>query len=776
MESQFKPNLAIKYGLCLASLSTVLLELMLTRIFSASAGYHFAFMIVSMTMFGMTLGALLTWIKREKEQQENQLIKILKRNCFCFGLSILLAYCLQVQVSNNIVAIGAQMWVLLTFLLYSLPFYFSGRVISICLTRFQEVGKLYAFDLVGAALSCPLVALGLLYVDAPMLLESASVFAALAMVLFSLHGRSIPDAKTLVGSLVIIIVYGITLLFQPPIKVANVSAPVEYVKWSPIGRVVATEVKGAPVTWSKVATLEGKKLPPIDQKGLYIDWGAMTIMTAGNAGQAAFDVIAKDITGLGNYLRPAGTLFVIGVGGGRDILTGLEYKQKTIDGIEVNPAIVDMLRVKYADFTGNLASKPGVTLINDEARNWLARSDKKYDVIQCSLVDTWAASSSGAFMLTENVLYTKEAFELYIRHLTKTGVLSILRWGDEKEPAQVSRMLKLAVAALQGIGVKDVDKHIILVAAPFSLSDHAIGAMLLSLSPFEQKDIDTIVKFAKEQDYKLLLIPGGQSVEPFVSILKSDATNDPDLPTDDKPFFFSPSKTGQVQSSLAEPAQERGLDLLKFTLLITTFLVILTIVLPAWVMTRRHHGTLKNTVLSAVYFSCLGIAFMLVEVGMIQRLTILLGNPTYGLSVVLFSLLLASGAGSYVVQILCDRGVKTKRLMLICLLASSILVVSSALFCNYALPALDSTTLLQRILVAVLVASLPGFFMGWAFPLGLNYFTKDNKELGPWLWALNGATSVLGSIFAAIISITQGIKVTIASGGLLYLLALLGLL
>jgi len=115
-------------------------------------------------------------------------------------------------------------------------------------------------------------------------------------------------------------------------------------------------------------------------------------------------------------------------------------------------------------------------------------------------------------------------------------------------------------------------------------------------------------------------------------------------------------------------------------------------------------------------------------------------------------------------------------LMLVCLLASSILVVASALFCNYVLPALDSTTLIERILVAVLVASLPGFFMGWAFPLGLNYFTRDNQELGPWLWALNGATSVLGSIFAAIISITQGIKVTIAAGGILYILALAGLL
>jgi hypothetical protein len=776
MESQLKPNLSIKYGLCLASLATVLLELMLTRIFSASAGYHFAFMIVSMTMFGMTLGALITWIKRSKEQEESQVTKVLTRNCFFFAISILFAYCAQIQVSNNMTAIGPEKWVILTFLLYSLPFYFSGRVISICLTRFQEVGKLYAFDLIGAALSCPLVALGLLYVDAPLLLESSSLIAALAMVLFSMRGKPMAEPKSLTAAAAVAAVFGVTLFFQPPIKLSNVTAPVEYVKWSPIGRVVATEVKGPPVTWSKVATLAGQKLPPIDQKGLYIDWGAMTVMTAGNAGQATFDIIAKDITGLGNYLRPQGSLFVIGVGGGRDILTGLQYKQKTIDGIEVNPAIVDMLRRKYADFTGNLAAQPGVSLINDEARNWLARSDKKYDVIQCSLVDTWAASSSGAFMLTENVLYTKEAFELYVRHLTDKGVLSILRWGDDKEPAQVSRMLKLAVAALQGIGVKDVSKHIILVAAPFSLSDHAIGAMLLSLNPFEQKDIDSILQFAKEQDYKLLLVPGGEAVEPFASILNENAISDPDLPTDDKPFFFSPTKTGQVKSSLAEPAQERGLDLLKFTLVLTTILVLLTIVIPAWVMTRRHHGTLKNTVLSAVYFSCLGIAFMLVEVGLIQRLTILLGNPTYGLSVVLFSLLLASGTGSYVVQILCDRGFKTKMLMVASLSGSAVLVIASALFCNFALPALDSTPLPMRILIAILVASLPGFFMGCAFPLGLTYFTRDNKEAGAWLWALNGATSVLGSIFAAIISITQGIKITIGAGGLMYLLALLSLL
>lgn len=760
----------------MASLATVLLELMLTRIFSASAGYHFAFMIVSMTMFGMTLGALITWIKRAKEQAEDQIIRTLERNCFLFAFSILVAYCAQIQVSNNINAIGPERWMILTFLLYSIPFYFSGRVISICLTRFQEVGKLYAFDLIGAALSCPLVAIGLRYVDAPSLLESASVIAALAMVLFAIKDKAAPPAKSLIGAALVLIAFIVTLFFQPPIQVANVTAPVEYVKWSPIGRVVATDYKGAPVTWSKVATIEGKKLPPVEQKGLYIDWGAMTVMTAGNSGKAAFELIAKDITGLGNYLRPESSLFVIGVGGGRDILTGLEYKQKKIDGIEVNPAIVEMLTKKYADFTGNLATREGVSLINDEARNWLARSDKKYDVIQCSLVDTWAASSSGAFMLTENVLYTKEAFELYVKHLTKNGVLSILRWGDDKEPAQVSRMLKLAVAALKGLGINDAEKHIILVAAPFSLSEHSIGAMLLSLSPFEQSDIDKIVKFAKEQDYKLLLVPGRDAVEPFTSIVKSDAINDPDLPTDDKPFFFSPTKTGQVKSSLAEPAQERGLDLLKFTLVLTSLLVILTIVIPAWVMTRNHRGSLKSTVLSALYFSCLGIAFMLAEVGFIQRLTILLGNPTYGLSVVLFSLLLASGAGSYVVQTFCDKGIKVKRLMLICLVASAVLVISSAMFCNFALPMMDAAPLAQRMIVAVLVVSLPGFFMGWAFPLGLSYYTQENKELGPWLWALNGATSVLGSIFAAIISITYGIKVTIASGGLLYLLALLGLL
>lgn len=775
MESLIKPSLATKYGLCLASLATVLLELMLTRIFSASAGYHFAFMIVSMTMFGMTLGALVTWVKRNHDA--SQVEAQLKSNCFYFAISILISYCLQIQVSNYLNAIGPMVWITVTFLLYSCPFYFSGRVISLCLTRFKEVGKLYAFDLIGAAISCPLVAFGLLYVDAPTLLTSASVIASIAMICFAYKKNASTNRNLFISALAVCLLFGASRLVQPSINVANTDQPVDYVKWSPIGRVVATNFTGVPVTWSKVTAIESQKLPPIPQKGLYIDWGAMTVMTSGDASKENLKQISQDVTGIGNLLRPSSSLFVIGVGGGRDILTGLEYNQKEIDGAEVNPAIVDMLRIRYGAFTGNLADRPGVTLVNDEARNWLARSGKKYDVIQCSLVDTWAASSSGAFMLTENVLYTKEAFDLYLKHLKDDGVLSMLRWGDENEPAQVERMLKLAASALRSRGITDVEKHIMLVAAQFSLSDHSIGALLVSPKPFSQKDIDTILNFSKNQQYKLLLVPGVAAVEPFKAITQDTAIlSDPELPTDDKPFFFSPTKTGKMKSSLGEPVQERGLDLLKFTLLLTSILVLLTIVIPAYLMTRRHLGALKTTIKSAFYFSCLGIAFMLVEVGMIQRLTILMGNPTYGLSVVLFSLLLSSGLGSYFVQSLVDKGIAEKKLMIVSLVASALLTMAVSYTSFYVLPSLDSISLPERILVAVVISALPGFFMGWAFPLGLNYFTRENKEIGSWLWALNGATSVLGSIFAAIISITYGIKVTIASGGILYLLALLGLL
>jgi hypothetical protein len=764
-------------GLCLTAMATVLLELVLTRLFSATVGYHFAFMIVSLTMFGMTLGALVTLVQSapDADSVSNSLVT----NAYLFAISVIAVFLGYNVGSPLMLAAGPLIWITLSFVLFSIPFYFSGICICLCLSRFQEVGKLYSADLIGAGLSCPLLVIGLSFTDGQGVLTCAGLLAGLGGLCFAAHKKIGARRDSETGRLLnlggVIVVFCTAALFLPrfPINI-GVDQPIEYVKWSPVGRVVVTTFEGPAVSWAKVPI---RNPPQVDQKGLYIDFGAFTVMTSGKATIAQLETLKRDITAVGNYLRPGTSLFVIGVGGGRDVLTGLLFGQRSIDGIEVNPAIVHMLTRKYADFVGHLGEKPGVNIINDEARNWLARSDKRYGLIQCSLVDTWSASSSGAFMLTENVLYTKEAFELYLKHLEPRGILSFLRWGDEHEPGQILRMLNLAKYATSRMGITDFGSHLILIGAPYRIGDHTIGDMLVSLQPFSSDDIERVQKLAEQEGFKLLWLPAKAgdkpvaAVEPFASLIRNQNTFNPGMPSDDSPFFFTPVNPSNNESSMAEPAQGKGLALLLFTFCLSIILVVSTIVVPAWTKMRLKLGSLREIVISAAFFAFVGLAFMQVEVGQIERLTVMLGNPTYSLSVVLFALLLASGIGSYLAEVLQRKGHDPVSLLRQGLISSMILVAVSALASLFLLQSLAAAQTSLRIIAAIALVSIPALFMGWGFPLGMTIFTRKNPNAGAWFWAINGTASVLGSVLAAIFSITLGITATMMIGSGFYFLA-----
>jgi hypothetical protein len=248
------------------------------------------------------------------------------------------------------------------------------------------------------------------------------------------------------------------------------------------------------------------------------------------------------------------------------------------------------------------------------------------------------------------------------------------------------------------------------------------------------------------------------------------------MPTDDRPFFFTPVKPSQSESSIAEPAQGKGLALLLFTFIQAAILVVSVIVFPVLKKFRRKLGTLKQAAASGLFFASLGAAFMLIEVAQVQRLTILLGNPTYGLSVVLFALLLASGAGSFVVQMLIDRGQSPRKLLIIALICAACLSFATAWIFGNLLGTLEAAQLGSRMAAAIPLVALPGFFMGWGFPLGMTIFTRDAPTGGAWFWAINGSTSVLSSVLAAIISIIWGIETTLVVGAVGYLIALIALL
>ena len=733
-------------------MAVVLLELDLTRLFSVSAGYHFAFMIVSITMFGLTIGALVTILMVGEEEEKVR--SSLHLNSALFGLSVPLSLALQIFINRQMEAIGPFWWIGITFLTFSVVFYFAGVCLSLCLSRFQSVGRLYCIDLLGAAVSCPLLVLGLTMTSALNVMIICGLLAAVASLVFRAQSH---NPRTIISSALPLVVCTAMLFVPLPVFKKVTNAPVEFEKWTPLGRVIVTDERIAEFTW-------GKNQDPIKvkQKALFIDSGAMTVITKYSDKPGALQSLRKDLTAVGNQLRPGGELFVIGAGGGRDIITGLLYEQKVIDAAEVNPAIVDMIKGRYSDFVGKLHERKGVNIVNDEARVWLARSDRKYSLIQCSLVDTWAASSSGAFMLTENSLYTREAFELYLSKLKPNGVFSVIRWGDEKQPSELLRIAGLARCAMNAQGIEDTSSRVMLISAASTFEEANMGLLLVSPSPFSGEDIEKIKEICQQRDYKILWLPDGAGVEPFISFMKNP-NPEADLPTDDRPFFFS--TFGHAQDL------NRGMALLAFTLLLSIVLVAFSIVVPLWLTVGRNLRKEGFFFPSMLYFSALGIGFMLIEVGLIQRLTIFLGSPTYGLTVVLFALLLASGAGSFFAQRRIDAGSTPARLASTGTLLSSVSALAITFLSLYVVSAFPTQTLMTKVLISIVMVGIPGFFLGWCFPLGMITFGEKDVKSGAWYWGINGATSVLGSVAAAMISMQFGITYTLAIGACVYLIA-----
>ncbi len=753
-----KPDWHISLALFLFAMAVVLLELVLTRLFSVSTGYHFAFMIVSITMLGMTIGAIYTFIKVPREQ--DKVLKALTVSASLFAVSVPLAFALQLLYNRSMETVGPFGWIGATFITFSLPFVFAGICLSLCLSRFQSVGRLYAYDLLGAACSCPLLVFGLTVASGPAVMMACGVIASLSSVLFAKRSGTISVKTALLPGLATILCIAVLVSPLPDFRSVT-DGKIEYVRWTPLGRVVVTEESASVFTWGKHK--EGAAKVP--QKGLFIDSGAMTVITKFSDDPNQMAPLREDLTAVGNDLRPNNSLFVIGAGGGRDIISGLLFGQKTIDAAEVNPAIVEMIKGKYADFVGRLHEKPGVNIVNDEARVWLAKSGKKYGLIQCSLVDTWAASSSGAFMLTENVLYTKEAFKVFLDHLEPKGVLSVIRWGDEKRPEEILKLAGLARSALQASGIENAKERIMLIGAPSTFEGNWMGLMMMSPDPFTAEDISRIEQICKERDYKILWLPNGNGKEPFTTYMNSTSIATGDLPNDDRPFFFT--SAGHDQNI------NEGVAILIFTFMLAFILVVVTILLPLWLRIGKKMAKQQLFFQSAIYFTALGMGFMLVEVGLIQRLTIFLGSPTYGLTVVLFALLLSSGAGSYFMQSKVDSGGNPEKLARMALLLTGVLTFATCFATLYFTPVMPAAGLIERVVLSLLAVAVPGFFMGWCFPLGMTLFAKEDVELGAWFWGVNGATSVLGSIVAAIISIQVGITYTLVAGAAVYMLTVM---
>ena len=769
----------------------LMIELALTRIFSVTMYYHFAFLAISIALFGLSASGVYVYVMRRSLDRRSTASLLTHYSLLFATVTVLaLAVLVRIRVGLNYSHENlAKMIAIYT--LAALPFFTGGTVISLAITRLRRhVNIVYAADLIGAAAGCLLLLPLLNRFGAPGVVLLAAVLGSVAALLFS-PARTIARTAVL-AAIAVGIPGGLQLSGSAPFDVSNTKGhaadTVLFAKWNSFSRVAVYDRSHG--DWSLSSKYKGAKP---ETRFMDIDSAASTPILRFDGDLSKVEYLKYELTGLAYHLvgSDPGTVrgsdpdngngaesakngrsgsdpfsvLVIGPGGGRDLVTALVFGASRVDGVEVNPIIAnDVMRGQFRDFSGSIYQNPNVHVVVDDGRSFIRRSDERYDIIQASLVDTWAATAAGAYTLTENTLYTREAFEDYYDHLADRGMLTITRWVFDG-----LRLVSLAQAACESRGCAARD-HMAVV------QQDNVATFLLKKTPFAPDDVAHLRAVSADLGFTILYVPG-----------QTDATNDyaklvlaPDRQafyeayhhdvaptTDNRPFFFHTTKIkDQFHTAFGRSMLfGNGLSALMTLMAISASFVALFVIGPLILSGSELRGS--RWPLWLAYFGMLGAGFMLIEVALLQRFVLLLGHPVYSLTVTLFSVLLGTGVGSLVSRRITDG--RLRRTIQIVLVG----VVCVAVLAIVALPPFIRTTISAshavRILLTVLLITPAGVLMGMPLPAGIRLMTVNHSALVPWAWGMNGALSVIGATLAVFIAMNWGFSATLLTGAAIYL-------
>lgn len=748
-------------------MSTLILELALTRIFSVVFFYHFAFLAISIALFGLGAGGVLSYYI---SGHGNALFQRLGS----------LAAVNTVAITGSLVLIlnlagSSGFWVLaLVYFAAALPFLFSGIIVSLAIAEtIERVDRVYFYDLLGAAGGCLLLIPFLNILGGPgAVLTAAVLMAASAAVWFglakSVTGRA--AGVMLALALVLLVVVNKQARFID-IRVAKGKAlgREEFVQWNSFSRIAVVRSEG------------GGYLAAIDADA--------------TTGIAQFDIdhltsddrkkLASQGPGYPYRLRPGAKTLILGSGGGWDVARALGSGAKDVTGVEINPIIANtIMRQRYRELTHDLYLRPDVRIVIEDGRSYVRRSTEKYGVIQATLVDTWASTAAGAYALSESNLYTVEAFVDYLSHLDDDGLLTFTRWGFDP-PRESLRLLALARTALAQLGESHPDRHVLVVREESQRIGEwgATDTVIISRKPLTGEFIEHARQQAAESRLDVVYTPGDNGQTPFRQLLTAADPSafyrayryDVAPVTDDQPFFFytvQPRDVLRFVRSASDESADYKVNLAVPTLFsllaVSLVAVLITLLLPPALLGARLPK--EPGVRSFLwYFLCLGAGYILIQVGLIQKLVLFLGHPTHALTVVIFSMLVSSGLGSFFSRRLV-RADDSRLMVILGIVAALVgliaLTVSPITSAGVGLP------LSVKVILTILLIAPAGFMMGIPFPSGLARLQQWHRPSVRWAWSLNAAASVMGSAAAIFLSIYLGLRFTLLAGGALYLAAL----
>lgn len=760
-------------ALFLVALVTIMFQVLLTRVFSLTMWYHFAFMAISIAMFGMTIGALAVFLRPAWWPAE-RLASAMGRCAVLCSISMVAVTFLH--ISLYVPKPGEYIWpVIVTFVCAAVPFVFAGIFVCLALTRFpQSVGKLYAADLAGAAVGCLGVIAALRWLDGVGAVLAAATLAALAGI-FLLRGKGRALAAAVTAALAGTTLWSGLYLDRHGISPFRIQSAfsgfdVEYERWNSFSRI--TVLKAEAQHWSLSRAFQGSSKVP--SRLLHIDGIAGTQLIGFDGDPKKVEFLRWDLPNFVHHLRRDARVAIVGPGGGRDVLTAKLFGQKSVLAVEINGDILRVVNERYGDFTGHLHRDPGTSFINDEARSYLAREQQRFDILELTFIDTFAATAAGAYTLTENSLYTVEGWQVFLNRLDDHGLLAVSRAVN----AELGRLVALGRAALLGIGAAEPERHMVLVTNRLAAkgSFGAMGLLLVRKTPFPQEELAHIQSLADRMDFAVELQPGAAK-DKLLSALASGRGGDELLassqidyepPTDDKPFFFHmarPSAWMLLRGGESSPASGAAVLLMKLLIAVSA-LTMLCIILPLFLSGTQ---VARKDAAFLVFFAAIGTGFMLIEVSMLQRLIIFLGHPVYSLSVVLFVLLLTAGLGSYLSTWVPDGRLRSVGVRVLVVL--TVVLALAGLITTPVIELFSDAQTPMRVAVSGTLLAVMGLFMGMAFPTAMRLAMASRPELGPWLWGVNGATSVLASVLAVVIAMAAGISMSFWAGVASYVVA-----
>jgi hypothetical protein len=760
--------------LCVAltTLATLLLELSLTRIFSVVFYYHFAFLAISIALFGLGVGGVLSYVVAGwKGPLAYKLGGLSLANTFltALALAVILLQGNQIHVWEYV----------LIYFTTSLPFVASGIIVSLAVSEtIERVNRVYFFDLLGAALGCMLLWPMLELLDgAGAVLSAAVVFAAAAAIWYSMAG----SRRGRVGSVALALVLVAFLTYNKRHDLVGVRHAKEH-----------TLVKPMFEKWNSFSRIAIEHNPDSGANSIRIDADAQTDIANFDFNRLREDQ-RRDLLGDGPALpyavRPGAKALIIGPGGGYDVARALSTGSHDITAVEINPIIAEtIMQDRFPALSNGLYLRRDVHVHVEDGRSFVRRSEDRYQVVQLTLVDTWASTAAGAFALTENNLYTSDAVRDYLLHLTDDGLVAFTRWGFDP-PRESLRLVSLAMRALGEMGEGAAQhgtaaQHVIVARQGSVQGWGAKDTVMISRKPFSAGDIERALALMAAFRMEAVYYPGSEMRNPFRDLLLSPDPAEYERQyafditpvTDNRPFFFYTVQPRDLLSFVrtasthAEDynAVNKAIPLLFALMGISLAATLLILALPPLVLGARlpSHRGVRGFLL---YFLFIGAGYILIEVALIQKFVLFLGEPVYALTVVIFSMLVSSGFGSAFSKRLLgnSEGRLIKALGCIALLAALLaLLVSSTLTALVWLP--------LQLKIALTVATIAplGFAMGMPFPTALRRLEEWHAPSVRWAWSLNAASSVLGSVGALMCAIYLGLMQTLIIGGLFYLAAL----